>query len=428
MTIKAAIKRMLKCFLKIEYTEEYGQVYLHVKLPVKLNRKKIYRIRHASHPIQKNKIVMDNYMGKAYGCNTKYVAEKLLEMYPGKLDIVWLVSEEDKSINSFPEGIRPVVYSSQQAFREFATAKVWVSNYHKIYFVRRGLYKRPEQRFIQMWHGSLGIKRIENNVQLLTENDNWLVHAKESSNMVTDWISNSTFETQVYYDAFWNVENVLEYGHPRNDILFDIPDYIRKKVEEHFGFHGKKILLYAPTFREDYRINCYMIDWEALASALKQKFGGDWIVLLRLHPRVRQYSKMVINQASCVKDATYYDDIQELLASADCMITDYSSCIFDFMLTRRPGFIFATDIEQFNTERGFYYPLESTPFPIARNNDELLNHIAAFDQEAYSDSVSTFLKEKGCIEDGKASERVARLIAEITGIEEQPDERNSKKV
>lgn len=98
------------------------------------------------------------------------------------------------------------------------------------------------------------------------------------------------------------------------------------------------------------------------------------------------------------------------------MITDYSSCIFDFMLSRRPGFIFATDIEEFNTERGFYYPLEETPFPIARNNEELMQNIRNFDEAAYHNGVEEFLINKGCIEDGCASERVADKIAELAGV------------
>ena len=81
-----------------------------------------------------------------------------------------------------------------------------------------------------------------------------------------------------------------------------------------------------------------------------------------------------------------------------------------------PGFIFATDIEEYNTERGFYYPLESTPFPIARDNDELVRAVEQFDEAGYKDDVERFLAEKGCIEDGHAAERVADKIAELTGV------------
>ena len=132
-----------------------------------------------------------------------------------------------------------------------------------------------------------------------------------------------------------------------------------------------------------------------------------------MHPRVRKFSKEVLGGSNNVYDGTYYSDIQELIASSDIMITDYSSCIFDFLLTKRPAFIFATDVEEFNNERGFYYPLEKTPFLIAKNNDELVYNILAFNNEVYKSKVNLFLKDKGCIEDGSASERVAKLINSI---------------
>ena len=83
------------------------------------------------------------------------------------------------------------------------------------------------------------------------------------------------------------------------------------------------------------------------------------------------------------------------------------------MLTRRPVFLFATDVKEYDVERGFYYPLEATPFPLAQENVELMKNIDAFDKAAYLLKVEAFLAEKGCIEDGHASERVADLIERL---------------
>lgn len=179
--------------------------------------------------------------------------------------------------------------------------------------------------------------------------------------MTDFWISNSDFETNVYKTAFWNVkdETVLLYGHPRNDIFFDTKkmQMARQKVAVAYGAEGKKILLYAPTFREDYRTDCYGLDFFHLAKHIKRRFGGEWVFLVRLHPRIRDMADEILPSAAGIVNATRYADMQELLAAADCLITDYSSCAFDFMLTRRPVFLFATDIHEYDTERGFYYPL-----------------------------------------------------------------------
>ena len=366
-------------------------------------------------PVHDNKIIFDNYMGKGFGCNPKYVAQELIDRGDAdKFDLVWLVSRRDLERSELPPGIRTVRYGSLKSFLEYSTAKVWVSNYHKTYFTQCGLRKQKDQFFIQMWHGSLGIKKIEDNVEALTQDKRWLRAAEASSRMTDFWISNSSYETNVYKHAFWDVKDasILLYGHPRNDIFFDAEKMqrARQKVASAYGTEEKKLLLYAPTFREDYRIDCYGIDVSDLVKHMKRRFGGEWTILVRLHPRIRDMAAEIIPSGACVTDVTLYTDIQELLAAADCLVTDYSSCAFDFMLTRRPVFLFATDVKEYDVERGFYYPLETTPFSLAHDNAELMKNIDAFDEAAYLPKVEAFLKEKGCMEDGRASERVADLI------------------
>lgn len=369
-------------------------------------------------PVQGNKIVFDNYRGKGFGDNPKYVLQELLKRSSaGKYDLVWLVSRHDSRGSELPSQIRTVRHGSLKSYFEYATAKIWVSNYHKIAFLRRGLRKRKDQFFIQMWHGSLGIKKIDGNVAALTQDKRWLRAAVASSRMTDFWISNSSFETNVYKTAFWDVkdEAILLYGHPRNDLFFDTEQMqqARKKVAAACGTQGKKLLLYAPTFREDYRTDCYRLDYAALVRHIKRRFGGDWAVLVRLHPRVRDLTAEIIPPAAGILDVTQYMDMQELLAAADCLVTDYSSCAFDFMLTRRPVFLFAADVQEYDIERGFYYPLEATPFPVAHDNAELMQRVDGFDADAYAADVEAFLQKKGCIEDGHASERVADLIEKL---------------
>lgn len=368
-------------------------------------------------PIQDNKVVFDNYMGKGYGCNPKYVARKFLETGKGNFDLVWVVTEADREHSDLPAQIRQVTYGTMRSYYEYATAKVWVSNYHKVQYVKKGLRKRRGQYFIQMWHGSLGIKKIESAVPSLISDQRWISAAVKSSSMTDYWISNSDFETNIFKTAFWNVSDrsILLYGHPRNDIFFSAQDMdaAYRKVSASSGFKGKKLLLYAPTFREDYRMNCYLTDFSAVLEHVKNRFGGEWAVLVRLHPRVREHALKVIPESGNIADVTWYPDIQELLAAADILITDYSSCMFDFMLSARPVFLFAPDLEEYNTERGFYFPLETTPFSVALDEKELGNNIEQFEEDAYAAGVEAFLKSKGCIEDGHASERVVKLIRSL---------------
>lgn len=394
-------------------------------------RRIIIRVMNAifvCYPIQRNKIVFDNYRCKDYGCNPKYVAQKLIERGSGKYDLVWVISRENIEHNELPDQFRTVPYGSPASFWEYATAKLWVSNFHKVANVKYGLLKRKGQFFIQMWHGSLGIKKIDGDVSALRELKGWLPAAVKSSRMVDYWISNSSYETNVYKSAFFDVrdENILIYGHPRNDIFFDAVAMRNayRKVAVRYGLEGRRFLLYAPTFREkcrkdgeiDRRTNGYNIDFSILLTHIRQRFGGEWVILIRQHPRLRDIEMDSIPSNADIIDVTHYADIQELLAASDCLVTDYSSCAFDFMLTRRPVFLFAADKDEFEKERGFYYPLENTPFPLACDNEGLMKNIDFFEEEAYLEKVKRFLEEKGCMEDGHASERVVDLIERLMGV------------
>jgi CDP-glycerol glycerophosphotransferase len=179
---------------------------------------------------------------------------------------------------------------------------------------------------------------------------------------------------------------------------------------------GKKLMLYAPTFRDDGDTSCYNLDYELLKQALEQRFGGEWIILVRAHFKNRAKKANKVEEFEWLKNASKYPDMQELMSVVDSGITDYSSWAYDYVLTGRPMFLYAEDIEKYNDGRGFYYPLESTPFLIATDNDEMQQNILNFDEQVYADRVDAFLKDKGCYETGKASQLVVEKIKEIMGI------------
>lgn len=91
------------------------------------------------------------------------------------------------------------------------------------------------------------------------------------------------------------------------------------------------------------------------------------------------------------------------------------------MLTRRPLFIYATDLDQYDQGRGFYYPLTETPFSISQNTDELSENILAFDDGAYQARIDDFLAKKECVDDGHASERIVGLIKQVTDTKSPAD-------
>lgn len=356
----------------------------------------------------KNKVLFMTFQN-TYTCNPKYVANELIKRKKN-YDLVWVV-DKNTDLSVIPSEIRTVKRNSYQFFEEIATSKFWIDNAMNCIWQRIPIKKN--QYYIQLWHGSLGFKKFG------AEFDKNKIRVKKSSYGDTDTtycITNSIFEENVFKNTYWpNVEN-LRYGHARNDILFykdsQTITELKNKICNKYGINiNKKFVLYAPTFRDNKKTNCFNINYDRLIETLSEKFGGEWVVLSKLHfhnlkAKVKYSSRNVIN-------VTNYPDIQELMAISEIAITDYSSWICDFVLTRRPGFIYAPDYFKYLDERGFYYPLNTTPFPISINNDELIENILNFDIHNYENEVEEFLDDKGCMEDGHASERIVDKIIEI---------------
>lgn len=363
-------------------------------------------------PVDDKKIVFITFQGD-YTCNPKYITDELIRR-KRDYDLVWSARQYTllHPDNMPREPVRAVEQMSYEFYKELASAKVWVVN--SVDFLKNPLYKKKNQFLIETWHGSLGIKRFDKNVN---SGRRW-VQAAELCGKISDFcISNSDFENYVFRETYWPKTEILQFGHPRNDIFFSsndiVRDQIKRKIYQLYDIpENAKLVLYAPTFRDSKDFICYNIRYQELVNSLSERFGGVWYVLVRFHPTVRKYAKSKFEYRNII-DATKYPDIQELMAISDVAITDYSSWIYDYILSKKPGFIFATDIETYNNERGFYFKLESTPFPVATNNEQLFNNIALFDEEKYQEKVETFLEEKGCVDDGLASARVADLIEKI---------------
>lgn len=400
-------------------------VYIFTKLPVHIVDKMDYlcgciaRWLYATFvSVKENQIMFIAFQGD-FTCNPKYILSELLERNI-PYNIVCSARRASLTNGTFPQNVKLVEQYSAGYYREIARSKIIVAN--SVEFLKKPTPIKKSQIIIETWHGSLGIKRFG-------AQDNkgkaWVRAGKRCGKYASYIISNSKFENDVYRDTFWKKTPILEYGHPRNDILFlkdeKIINELRLRILGERGVgENTRYILYAPTFRDDHKLDCYNIDFTRLTEAFAERFGGEWTVLTRLHPTVRKKAKEFnekkgTNGTAKIIDVTTYPDIQELMLISDVAITDYSSWIYDFILTGKPGYIYATDIERYNTERGFYFPLETTPFPIAKNNDELIANVAAFDEEKYTEKLNTFLKGKGCIEDGHASERVAEKIIELMG-------------
>lgn len=355
--------------------------------------------------IHEKRIFFDDFNGAGFGGNPKYIALKLQALKP-EYELIFAYNRQRCAPSDFPTFVKTVPVNSFKYLMALASSKVWISDCR----LRIHIHKRKNQFYIQTWHASIGTKKSEKDSENVLSKS-YIKAAKKDSRQIDLITCGSEQMYNFHKNAFWYDGEILKSGCPRSDILFD-----KKKASEiksRLGFEDKKLCLYAPTFRNSSSTEQYGFDYVRVANALKSKFSGEWVIMLRLHPNIRRFD--VKNLPPFVKNFSRYDDVQELLSASDVLLTDYSSIVYDFMLTDRPAFIYAKDFEDYEKERGFLIDLKETPFPIARNIGELENNILEFDYNSYTKNVSDFKEKIGSYEDGHASERAVSWILEKNG-------------
>ena len=354
-------------------------------------------------PVRKNRVTLFVPNIKGFACNPKYVAEALRARYPGKYEFIWATRFPEEVKKDAPEEIRTVKAGSFAHFKAQFTSRVLISNDYMIPF----FFKRKDQLYINTWHACMNYKRIGYDSLAFSQK----IQEKEFAlkNCQPDaYISGSRFFTENTADSFKFDKNIFKaFGMPRNDMLFGDSSALKSELREKLGLPGDaKTVLYAPTFRTGIAADDHNLNAALLVRALSQRFGGDWVILYRSH----YFIKEKLENSGFYTDVTGYSDMQELLCFADVLVSDYSSCLWDFSLTKKPAFVYAPDIEDYKKDRSFAYPPEKWPFSIALSNEELSKNILNFDEEKYLKDIEAHHKDAGSYDDGSASSRVAEMI------------------
>lgn len=357
--------------------------------------------------VHKGRMMCWAYTFKQYSCNPRYLTEYLLENNT-EFEIFW-VFRGNVDTSGVDKRIKCVRYKSLQYYILVNTAEFFITNArtdpYRIYW-----HKRKGQKYVMLWHGGVALKRIEKDAEAQLSYS-YMKKAKIDSKVCDLMVSGCRFQTSLLKEKFWYDGEILERGIPRNDVFFDKARHpeMKERICRKYGISpDSRIVLYAPTFRRDKSIEPYRIDWSRVVPELRKIYDTEKIsILLRLHPNLigKADASSLINDESVI-DVTRYHDMQELLCVSDLLITDYSSSMFDITMLKKPCMLYATDIEKYN--RGYYFDFAELPFPLARNEKELIGNISTFDSAAYDESVESFFeKHIGLCEDGNASKAIA---------------------
>jgi len=241
----------------------------------------------------------------------------------------------------------------------------------------------PDATVTQLWHAEGAFKKFGLSAPLSAD----IAEREKACSKRLDYIICSSKNiASIYAEAFGtDIEKVLPLGSPRVDELLAEcdSDSMRKAFDEkHPECKGKKLILYAPTFRESPEKDSALLS-HIDAEKFNAEFGNEYQLLIKLHPQ--------INSASPVEKTTDVtkEDIGMLTHICKMVITDYSSVCMDFALLSKPCIFFAFDLEEYEKERSFYFDYESyVPGRVAKTFDEVLEAIR--NPQSCEDSLESF--------------------------------------
>ena len=333
------------------------------------------------------------------------------------LDLVWLVDDMTKE---FPAGIRKVKNNLKNRAYELSTAAVWVDNSRKQLECR----KRSGQFYLQTWHGSIWLKPLGLERGSKFSQIAYYV-SKHDSNMVDVWLSNSLWMEEHAAAGLVYTGKFIRVGSPRCDAIIKDREQWYSKVRTQYNIPlDASILMYAPTFRSGSQgtnrmVQCdkQELDFAELIKSLEKKFGGRWYIFLRLHPQLsaRKIRYGAVNDV--VIDVSDHDDMYELLAGCNAVLTDYSSVVFDGIAMEIPTFLYVSDYEDYVKERGgLVWDVKELPVKVAKTEVSLRDCIEKYDTNALDSLIAKFKEDIKLYEKGDASQSAANYIMKILGV------------
>jgi CDP-glycerol glycerophosphotransferase len=375
--------------------------------------KTLYKYLFLKKEIKDNWVLCESFFGKYYTDNPKYIYEYISRHYPGKYKFIWVI---DKKGTRIPfQHIKVKRFSIRYCYY-LARCKYYVFNGRQPEWV----VKRKGNVFLQTWHGT-PLKHLAFDQEEITSAT--AVYKKQIYNQSRAWdymIAPNQFSSDIFRRCFLFDKEMLETGYPRNDILHsDDKEQLAEKIKRKLRLPlNKKIILYAPTWRDDefYAKGKYKFTLKLDLELLKKELGKDYIILLRTHYYIAD-NLDVKGLGDFVVNVSKYDDIAELYLISDILITDYSSVFFDYANLRRPMIFYMYDLEKYrDILRGFYIDIEEElPGPILLTSEEVLksiHHIEQIQQE-YADKYSRFYNKYCSWEEGHSSEKVVKRVFKI---------------
>ena len=319
-------------------------------------------------PKKKNRWIFGAWFGNAVSDNTKAFYDYVAKNHP-EIERVWIASDPSKA--ELP-GCTVVRRNSLSSLKYILTARVAVMNQgfgdFAAYNFLGGAYKT------QLWHG-VAWKKIGMDAypdmkgfyrkvfHLINHYDLYIAPSKDYGRSV-----HSAFQT--------DDTHIIYTGQPRNENLFSdaFCRHSHEFIEKTAGVQHKKLIVYMPTFRDKSSkvFSFHQLEHDTRFRVLAEKAG--FVVIEKLHYRSSQKEDASSDDQKLVYGMPEMD-AATLLGAADMLITDYSSCFLDYLITDRPVIHYAYDYDYYkNKDRGLYYDIdEIAAGTVAATEEELIS-------------------------------------------------------
>ena len=298
-------------------------------------------------PKKKNRWVFGAWYGNSASDNSKAIYDYITLNYPD-IETIWFVNKPEK----YSLSGKVVKRNSLKAIYYASTAQVAIFNQGYQDFATLNLLGGCFSA--QMWHG-VAWKKIGHD----SKNESRFVKAiyKYAENYSLYIAPSEEYKHKLSSAFFVKEDKILSVGQPRNEIFFNPDGYTANHnlVSNKLGVNNKKIIAYLPTFR-DKREKTFSFFQEGIIEKITELGKELGFIIVEKSHFVDQNRQNSYEKENDVVFGCPDVDTQQLLAGADMLITDYSSCYFDFVLTDRPIIHFIYDYDYYkNDDRGLYY-------------------------------------------------------------------------
>ena len=360
--------------------------------------------------VDKKVVLFSSFTGKAYSDNPKYIYE-FMRQQPEFADyqFIWALQQPRQV-----EGATVIRYNSLQYYYFLTKAKYWVFNAKMAPYY----YKRSNQVYLQTWHGT-PLKRLAHDIiddgktyYRTRSSYQQMVQSYDKDSRKWDYlIATSPFSKDAFSTAFrYPKEKMLLAGYPRVAALVNATEETKNQLKKKYQLpKDKRIILYAPTWRDDdFGMSGYNHRLAVDFALWKEQLGEEFVVLFKPHYLIANHYTVPQELEEFVFVMDAHADINDAYLVSDILITDYSSVFFDFAVLNRPIYFYMYDFEKYQQQlRGFYLTIpEDLPNEVIQTERELLEQLK---QEPFDyERLTRFNQRFNPYSDGQATEKIVK--------------------